>query len=406
MPWKCVLQNNRRWVLIWLLIFSSVCATEAVAARQAHLVTYGEGSQSWEWFGHNALWLQDPSIGLNHTYSFGYFDFNQAGFYWQFILGNLNYFGTAVSAEREFAFYRSANRSIRIQTLNLDDQQFNALHQSLEQAITPFPRYYAYDYFDANCSTWLRDLLDQTLDGALSKELKTIPAEDTLRSHVQQQSAHSPWASFGLMFLLGPKADRDISAWEEAFLPAVLAEQVATIQINNQPLVIDDFVYFEGLGVQSADVTLLGLPYLLILGLLLAAGLMLAAKRSVRSLQISHGIGCLVMGSLGAVLVFMSVFTGHDAVSENALLTTLHPLWFGLFAIWPAVIRKLSWWLSVFILGLGVALWAFGVDGRQDPAMGLFWLPIGLALLYQTRWSQVGPWVKDKGLSMPSAKVR
>src|SRR5690625_5595600 len=53
-------------------------------AKEAWLVTYGPGHEVWERFGHNAIWLRDSSIGLDHVYSFGYFDMDGPGFYLDF----------------------------------------------------------------------------------------------------------------------------------------------------------------------------------------------------------------------------------------------------------------------------------------------------------------------------------
>src|SRR5665811_1872697 len=49
--------------------------------EEAWLVTFGPGELYWERFGHNAIWLREPSRGLDHTFNFGFFDFEQEDFF-------------------------------------------------------------------------------------------------------------------------------------------------------------------------------------------------------------------------------------------------------------------------------------------------------------------------------------
>ena len=89
-------------------------------SAEAWLVTFGAGDIYWERFGHNAIWLREPAADLDHTFNFGYFDFEQEDFFLRFIRGRMLYFSIAQPAHREFEFYRQDNRSIRVQKLNLN----------------------------------------------------------------------------------------------------------------------------------------------------------------------------------------------------------------------------------------------------------------------------------------------
>ena len=393
MPWRCDLLSSWRVVIgvAWLVLCGGAQAqlsnsSELSSTPQAHLVTYGQGSEVWEWFGHNALWLQDPSRGLNHTFSFGYFDIEQAGFYRRFILGDMQYFGTAVPAEQEFAFYRRANRSIRVQTLNLSAAEFRRLYELLTNAIEPYPRYYSYDYFLANCSTWLRDLLDQTLDGLLSNQLKTSPAADTFRSHTHAQTDRQPWAQLGLMTLLGPAVDQPITAWDEAFLPAVLAEQVATLHRGEGPLVVNDewrYAPERALPVE-ANAGLWSTP---LWGVLLA-GLVLGASWRRHWLGIGVQAGVVVSLALaGLVLIGMWTLTAHEVVAHNPALAMLHPLWLGLVPGLALRWQARAWWGCLGVLALGSLVWAIGgLWPHQDVLICV--LPVVLATLWVTRPNQ------------------
>ena len=101
------------------------------------LVTFGPGEIYWERFGHNAIWLREPAVGLDHTFNFGFFDFEQEDFFLRFLRGRMLYFSVAQPAQREFDFYRQYNRTIRLQKINLSDEQYVRLRDFLLNEIKP-----------------------------------------------------------------------------------------------------------------------------------------------------------------------------------------------------------------------------------------------------------------------------
>ena len=62
-------------------------AEETPAPMEVWLVTYGPGEISWQRFGHNAIWIRDQELGLNHVFNFGFFDFEQESFFPAFPAG-------------------------------------------------------------------------------------------------------------------------------------------------------------------------------------------------------------------------------------------------------------------------------------------------------------------------------
>ncbi|HEY5776454.1 MAG TPA: DUF4105 domain-containing protein, partial [Xanthomonadales bacterium] len=155
-----------------LLVFSRVVIADEVSAlpdvpddgKEAWLVTFDPGEIYFERFGHNAIWLREPAAGLDHTFNFGYFDFEQEDFFLRFMRGRMLYFSIAQPAAREFAYYRHVNRSIRAQKLNLKPLQYQRLRDYLLNEVQPENRNYRYDYYLNNCSTRIRDALDIALD--------------------------------------------------------------------------------------------------------------------------------------------------------------------------------------------------------------------------------------------------
>src|SRR5690606_18455677 len=104
---------------------------------EAWLVTFGPGEIYWERFGHNAIWLREPAAGLDHTFNFGFFDFEQEDFFLRFLRGKMMYFSIAQPAAQEFQLYQQQNRSIRVQKLVLAPAEYARLRDYLLTEIKP-----------------------------------------------------------------------------------------------------------------------------------------------------------------------------------------------------------------------------------------------------------------------------
>lgn len=372
--------------LVALVVLLLGMLAPVAQAQEAWLVTYGPGSEVWERFGHNALWIRDEALGIDHTFSFGYFEMDRPGFHRDFARGLMPYFGAASTAEREFAFYRQRQRSIDVQRLNLDPDQVRWLNRLLQDAIFPQPQYYDYHYYLANCSTWLRDLLDEVLGGTVAEQLQPSPARLNFRDHTRRLTAERFWMHTGIMLLLGPKVDRPRSAWEEAFLPESLAQWLETVEIDGQPLIVERETLFAS-DVHDPPRYPAG-PWLnsLLLGLLFAV-LIAGPGRSGQGgwALLPWRIGLGLVGLAGVAVLTMWLGSGHDATWGNFMALLLNPLWW-VFLL-PGLIRlqRRVWWLLLVMVGGGTLLlaWPYGPQFRLDQ---LLWLtPMCLALLWVAR---------------------
>ena len=345
---------------------------------QAWLVTYGPGEIYWQRFGHNAIWIRDPSLGLDHVFNFGFFDFAQRGFLSNFILGRLNYFAAARPAQEELAEYINENRSIRAQRLDLDGLQMVELVDNLLQSISAEHRDYLYDYYLNNCSTKVRDALDTALGAGFGGGLQSSPAAQNYRQHTRRLTGMDFWLYLGLQAGLASPIDREISRWDEAFIPGVLAEIVSE-SVNpesGQSLVLEDVMLYEStLPPPPQQATLIWHRYLAIP--LSALMLSLIALRVFSGLSAGHlAISWLVAaGILGSVLAFLWVFTDHWVSKDNFNLLLLNPLW--LLTLAPPLRRIGSWVLCVAGFVAVLAPWLPPGQYNTDVVAAI--LPLNLA---------------------------
>lgn len=311
----------------------SLSAQEPIRASEPEvwLLTYGPGDIYWQRFGHNAIWIRDEQLGLDHAFNFGFFDFEQEDFFWRFLQGRMLYFSAARPAQREFAAYISENRSIRAQRLNLSLDQKFFLIDFLVEEVEPENREYLYDYYLNNCSTRVRDALDLALQGALSRRFQSLPATQNFRDHTRRLVHADFWLYLGLEIVLGAPVDRDISRWDEMFIPSELAEAVEFMRLgpdDDQPLVLEEAVLFE-----SSLPPPPGRPgtwwpaYLLLSAALLAAAWVTARLAPAGARRTMVRAWLLLSGLAGVALTFFWLGTDHAVAADNLNLLVLNPLW-------------------------------------------------------------------------------
>jgi hypothetical protein len=294
---------------------SDIPAVPADAA-EAWLVTFGPGEIYWERFGHNAIWLREPAEGLDHTFNFGYFDFDQEDFFLRFMRGRMLYFSIAQPASREFEFYRGDNRSIRVQKLNLQPAQYTQLRDYLLNDIRPENRDYRYDYYLNNCSTRIRDALDLALDGALSARTKSLPAGLNFRDQTRRLTQMQFWYYLGLELGLGAPVDRDVSRWDEMFIPMVVADELAAMSRDTgDQLLATDKVIFTSTAEQPAAIPAASWYRYLLLGLLITAIAWISGRLMPPAwLAGLAGSWVLISATIGLVLAALWMFTDHEVI--------------------------------------------------------------------------------------------
>lgn len=215
------------------------------------LVTAAPGEIYWERFGHNAILIEDRATGDQRMYNFGWFDFAQKNFLLNFVRGRMQYMLASTDPGRDIAGYRAEGRSVWLQELDLDAAQKLALARKLALNAQAENAEYRYDYYVSNCSTKVRDALDDVLGGALKRQSLGRGRGETYRSLSLAYAQPIPWLAIGIHLGLGPTADRRINFWEEAFLPLRLRDLVAELQIEDaeggkRSLVIAERTLFAG----------------------------------------------------------------------------------------------------------------------------------------------------------------
>jgi len=305
---------------------------------QIKLVTIAPGPETYAWWGHTAIIVEDQRLHTARFYNYGLFSFHLENFYVNFAFGRLIFEVGASDAAWELAYYSRINREIRIQVLNLPPVKRLQMALFLENNILPANREYLYDHYFDNCSTRIRDLIDRMVDG----ELAAITGEQsplTLRGHTRRYTYQYFIMDWLLMFLMGRSIDQPINEWDEMFLPDELEKYVGRVKYRNEqgniiPLVSDSYIHYKVPEYHGAPARapVCWFPGLLC-GLALAGGALTLAwykKRGSKQGRILFGLYNSLVGFLlgipGLALTFLMFFTDHRVTYYNENLLLANPL--------------------------------------------------------------------------------
>ncbi len=350
------------------------------------LVTAGPGDAVWEHYGHNALRVLDTRTGRDVSYNWGFFDFRQADFIARFLQGRMLYMVASLRTDVMLDQYREADREVVLQELDLTAAEKLTLRDAAHENALPHNRDFIYQYFLDNCSTRVRDLLDRVLGGALRQAFEGRGTGLSYRDHARRLTQVDPLVHAGSDLALGAPADREISAWEELFLPLALRDRLRSVRITRdgetRPLVQSEEVLYRARRPPEPAAPPAWLGRYLALGLLLGALFAAAGTPRVRaSRRLRRGVlalaagWSLAAGGTGTILVLL-LATDHVFSWWNENLFLFNPLLLGLAVLLPLSTRSEAWRgraralaAAVATLGLAGLLWQLAPASVQPNAM-------------------------------------
>jgi hypothetical protein len=287
-------------------------STRAICSRQAEtpivdLYSFGIGGQVFEKFGHSMLCLTYPETETI-CFNYGVTNFDEPGkLVWGFMRARQKFWVDGERLDSMLAFYGSEradqfarlpetisptrgcllspnrdgsctipgfgeDRSIWRQRLPLSPDKARAVAARLCNDTLPENRYYVYHHFYDNCTTRLRDLIDEIFDGRL-REGTDGPYPVTFREFGRRGLAEYV-PLIGLSdFITGRNLDRYPTEWQAMFHPDLLRVAV------EDKLGIEAEVIYQRKGAPYPSSGPSGRPWVVLLSLLFTAPLAVARWR-------------------------------------------------------------------------------------------------------------------------------
>lgn len=367
-----------------------------------YLITVDVGDHVWDNFGHTALRMIDQSTDTDLVFNWGLFDasIGYVRFAANFARGIMDYQLGVTPPGWELGRYQQEARTVWQDELVLNNAQKRRLYQRLAWNIREENLVYDYDYFFDNCTTRVRDYLDEALGGILSEQSRALTGA-TFRDEVRAHYASLPVISFSLDVLMNERIDRRMTQWEQMFLPRVLRAQLDRAGLLADQQVLMQFPSPDT-GMNPYHLAaLLMIPGLLLLLCLKRASIASFSSQPGMSLRMP-ALTYRLLGLLGLVIALFSgvyglimslgwLFSSHQDIHGNLNLLLFWPTdlfgavvalrWLLTGRAWVVSSGRHQWVVTYFIIHIMAALvyLVIGVFGLSDQRVGallLYVLPV------------------------------
>lgn len=370
--------------------FSSFSQTRSLSGdAEISILTMGPGNYLYDKFGHSAIRVLDKEKNIDAVFNYGTYDFNTPNFYTKFAQGRLMYSLSVSDFDSFFQHYKSEDRWITEQVLNLSIDQTKEVFDLLVENTKPENKEYLYDFTHDNCATKIRDVLSSALGNNLEYNTM-LEKEKSFRELIQENLHHNTWGSVGIDLALGAPIDRDASKLEQQFLPDYVldADAEAKVKISSgdwEPLVKETKKLYEQQKYKKESGFILISPWVVFS--ILGVGLIVLSFRDVIRKKRTKSIDITVFiftGIIGLFIALLWFATEHPATKLNYNILWAFPisLLFIRSITKDQYNKRLVHYLN--LLSILIALlffhWITGVQKYPHPILPLL---IGLLIRYR-----------------------
>lgn len=308
---------------------AELCAQRVNDSITVTVLTCSAGPQAYELYGHTAIRVVDHTLGTDVVFNYGVFDFKSEHFEWHFLLGETDYMVLPLPYSIFAEDYVQRGSSIVSQELNLTREEANILFNSLIENARPENRTYRYNFLTNNCSTKVRDMIEQVVRGTVVyKEQSKL----TYRQSLHECTAVAPWTEASEDLLLGASVDTLLDDRSAQFLPEKFRSYIAEATIydsldNARPLMRGkEVVLLESRDVppiQEFPLSPLECGLLFVTCMIAIALLEYWVRHQfwVIDMLLMPGVGVV-----GTLVTFMFFCSEHPSVNTNWQVWVLNPL--------------------------------------------------------------------------------
>ena len=273
--------------------------------------------------GHTTIRFKDDTKGVDFTINFGAYEFGNSNFYIDFFKRNLKYRFARKNWDSFIRLAQKEDRTLYEQTLNLDNQQKRKLVEKI-QSYFEGNNEYTYDFFYTNCTTLIRDLIEEVYSGTII--YPDLYPTLSHRSSLEVVLANKLWTKYGLDLIIGIKGD-GISIHDQMFLPLYYMHFLDGATVNGQKLVnrniqlmTTSYKANPSFWDSPMRVTLLLLVLELVLFYLYFKGIV------VKLIRIVDRTYFIILSILSLGLIGLWLFSPYDTWKDNWNIVWANPL--------------------------------------------------------------------------------
>ena len=334
---------------------------------QVSVLTCATGDELYSAFGHTAIRVQDPVLGIDVVYNYGTFDFDQPNFYLNFVKGKMIYSLSRRSFDNFLFEYELEKRWVKEQILDLTLNQRNEFLTFLENNYLPENRDYLYDPLLNNCSSITGDILKKLFGDAIVFGESHLENQFTFRQLVRQFLDLNSWSAFGIDLAFGSVVDREATVRQHMFLPYYALDQLDNTTLNGKPLVkrqrdILDYSEHEQNGYFPLSPLFWFSLFLVFVGIITY----LDIRHKTRSRWLDFSM-LFLSGIIGLALLLLWLATDHTSTPYNFNILWAFPL--NLVVAFLLIFQpKLpEWtskyfWVTIGLMGIVILLWILRVQ--------------------------------------------
>jgi hypothetical protein len=219
------------FILISFLSLHSTFGQNLSEKASVSIITCGLGNETYSYFGHTAIRIEDIANNIDVVYNYGAFDFSTSNFVMKFAKGDLQYFAVAHSYTEFLKIYIYERRSVYEQKLliNLDLKQ--KIFDHLNSTLLSENRYYTYKFIDKNCTSMVVDVINKSLNGNVIT--KKTDKDKTYRTILFPYFDGHFYEKLGTSIIFGTKVDQ---LGTKIFLPFELKNSLEKTIFQNHLL--------------------------------------------------------------------------------------------------------------------------------------------------------------------------
>ena len=203
------------------------------------VITIGPGPELYDSFGHTAVRVRDPRLGIDTVFNYGLFDFDTPNFYTKFAQGKLLYRLGFSPFDDFLANYIEQQRSVSSQKLVQSPQEKQALFVFLFENAKEENSKYLYDFLYDNCATRPANAINSVYTSDVFENFQPESQGLSHRQLIQKNVPWNSWGSFGMDIAIGSVTDRPVSNNAYLFLPEYFKDALASAKGAQGNLIVE-----------------------------------------------------------------------------------------------------------------------------------------------------------------------